>query len=159
VRIAAAVLALAGACTAGDAASPCGPTHAVVERVIDGDTIVLAGGAKVRYLLVDANETTDGHADCFGAQARSLNQSLVEGKAVDLAYDEQCQDKYGRLLAYVSVDGRDVGSLLVEGGYACVLYIPPDGVERRDELEALEAQARAARAGMWGACPVVACAE
>jgi len=146
-------------CRAVDDDSPCGPTHATVERVIDGDTIVLTSGEKVRYLLVDANEVTNGKGACFGAEARTVNRSLVEGKAVDIAYDEVCADKYGRLLGYVSVDGLDVASLLVEGGYACVLYIPPDGAARRAELESLQAEARAAGAGMWGACPVVACAD
>lgn len=158
VVVPAAVL-FAGCSVAGDAGSPCGPRHATVARVIDGDTVVLAGGEKVRYLLVDANEITGGKDDCFGAEARTFNQSLVEGKDVDIDYDAECADKYGRLLGYVSVDGRDVSSLLVELGYACVLYIPPDGAERRDELDALEAAARAARAGMWGACAVVACAR
>jgi micrococcal nuclease len=159
VKLTGLLAALVVGCTSHEAVSPCGPTHAVVERVIDGDTIVLTSGEKVRYLLVDTNEITDGHDDCFGAEARSLNQSLVEGKAVDIAYDEQCLDKYGRLLGYVSVGGRDVNRLLVEGGYACVLYIPPDGRERRDELESLQAEAQAAGAGMWGRCAVVACAD
>ena len=139
------------------AASPCGPERATVTRVIDGDTVVLDGGDKVRYLLVDANELEGGA--CYGREALEENRRLVEGQTVDLGYDVECSDRYGRLLAYVSVAGRDVGRLLVERGYACVLYIPPDGAGRRAELEAAEAAARDAHAGMWGACPEVACAE
>jgi micrococcal nuclease len=159
VKLTGLLAALVVGCTSQEAGPPCGPTHAVVERVIDGDTIVLASGEKVRYLLVDTNEVTGGHDDCFGAEARTLNQSLVEGRAIDITYDEECVDKYGRLLGYVSVGGREVNRLLVERGYACVLYIPPDGADRRDELESLQAEAQATGAGMWGRCTVVACAE
>ena len=63
----------------------------------------------------------------------------------------------GRLLAYVSVGGVEVNSLLVERGYACVLHIPPNGADRVVEFETLEAEAKAAGRGMWGSCEVVTC--
>jgi micrococcal nuclease len=151
------LIALAGLAACGSSASPCGPREAVVERVIDGDTIVLAGGAKIRYLLVNAPETTDGHSDCFGANAAQFNADLVRGKTVELAYDVACEDRFGRTLAYVTVDGQDVNRLMIERGYACVLHIPPDGDARADELRAVEAAARADRRGLWGACDPIPC--
>jgi micrococcal nuclease len=129
----------------------------VVAEVIDGDTIVLESGERIRYLLVDAPESTGGHRDCFGAEAHAFNRGLVEGRTVTLTDGESCADRYGRRLAYVSVDGHDVNALLVERGYACALFIPPAGSARRSELEALEAQARRARRGVWGACAPVTC--
>ena len=155
------MLLLLAACGSAEEAptSPCGPTHVTVDRVIDGDTIVLTTGERVRYLNVDANEITNGHNDCYGAEARTLNESLVGGKEIDLTFDEQCTDVFGRLLAYVTVDEHEVNSILVERGYACALYIPPDGAARHLEFSAMEAQAKAARAGMWGACSVVECAS
>ncbi|HET9626094.1 MAG TPA: thermonuclease family protein [Kofleriaceae bacterium] len=140
-----------------DPSSPCGPRDAVVERVIDGDTIVLVGGQTIRYLLVDAPEITDGHADCFGDSAAQVNRDLVLGQRVSLAYDAVCADRFGRTLAYVSVDGTDVNRLLIARGYACVLHIPPDGDARADELAAVQAEAKAARLGVWGACDPVPC--
>src|SRR5262245_21870319 len=83
------------ACTQGPS---CGPFEATVDRVIDGDTIV-AGGMTVRYLLVDAPETTAGRNDCFGAGAARFNADLVLGKTVQLRYDVACQDRFGRTLA------------------------------------------------------------
>lgn len=153
-------LALAGlgaitACSSPGAA--CGPREATVERVIDGDTIVLSGDVTIRYLLVNAPETTGGHADCYGANAAQFNTDLVLGKAIQLTYDTACQDRFGRTLAYVTVDGQDVNRLLIERGYACVLHIPPDGDARADELTALEAAARTARRGLWGACDPIPC--
>lgn len=154
----AALLGAAALTGCGGAGSTCGPTSGVVERAIDGDTIVLTTGERVRYLLVDTPESTNGATDCYGANAHQLNSDLVAGKTVDLVYDEAaCTDRFDRLLAYVSVDGVEVNRLLVERGYACVLYIPPAGTDRHIEFENLEATARATGRGMWSACPVVTC--
>lgn len=150
-----AVLAVLAGCADHD--SSCGAREAIVERVIDGDTIVVSGGIRIRYLLVDAPETTNGHDDCYGASATQFNTDLVLGKTVELDYDVECRDVYGRTLAYVTVDGQDVNQLLVERGYACVLHIPPDGDARAAQFEALESAARSARRGLWGACDPIPC--
>jgi micrococcal nuclease len=125
---------------------------AVVDRVIDGDTIVTTTGEKVRYLLIDAPETTDGHDDCFGSNATQLNSDLVLGKTITLTYDVTRTDAYGRTLAYVSVDALDINARLLERGAACVLFIPPDGTERRAAYEALQSDARSHQRGIWGTC-------
>jgi len=137
--------------------STCGPSSAVVERVIDGDTVVLPGDVRIRYLLVNAPETTNGHNDCYGANASQFNTDLVLGKTVQLTYDTECQDMFGRTLAYVTVDGQDVNRLLVERGYACVLHIPPDGDDRADEFKMLQTSAKTARRGLWGTCDPIPC--
>lgn len=139
--------------------SACGPGAGVVTRVVDGDTVVLQSGERVRYLLVDTPEVTNGKHDCFGAEARDFNRSLVEGRHVRLTYGEACTDRYGRLLAYVSVEGQEVNARLAEEGYACFLYVPPAGEARRSEFQALESSARRAGRGMWGACSSVPCAR
>lgn len=159
-RGAAFALLLLAACGGGPeepATNPCGPTSGTVARVIDGDTIELTSGERIRYLLVDTPETTGGKNDCWGAEARELNRSLVEGRPVTLTYGEACTDRFDRLLAYVSVDGREVNTVLVERGAACVLFIPPAGESRRDEFKELESEARRAKKGVWGACEVVTC--
>jgi len=128
----------------------------VVVSVVDGDTVHLDSGETIRYLMVDTPEVGDP-GDCFSAEARQYNSDLVLGKQVSLSYDVDCDDQYDRLLAYVSVAGREVNTLLVERGYACVLYIPPNGEQRQAEFQALEDTARSEGRGMWGSCPVVAC--
>ena len=146
--------AVLGACGGG---APCGPTEGTVARAIDGDTIELDDGTRVRYLLVDTPESTNGATDCFGENAHRFNEDLVVGRTVQLDYDVECTDRYDRLLAYVTVDGTEVNSLLVEQGYACVLHIPPNGDDRADAFAALEADARAHRRGMWGVCQEITC--
>jgi micrococcal nuclease len=155
VRLVIAAL-LAGGC-GGGGGSPCGPSSGVVDRTIDGDTIELESGETVRYLMIDTPESTGGATDCFGENAHVFNDDLVVGKEVTLEYDVECEDRFGRLLAYVSVGGVEVNTRLVERGYACVLHIPPNGDDRVDEFQALEDAAKADLRGMWGACKVVTC--
>jgi micrococcal nuclease len=137
----------------------CGPSSARVERVIDGDTVLLEGGERVRYLLVDAPESTGTEPACFGPEATQFNRDLVERRDVSLAYDVACRDKHDRLLAYVSLDGLDVSAALLERGYACLLHIPPNGAGRVSELRSLEDDARRSKRGLWGACPKSPCAR
>ncbi|MEZ4450286.1 MAG: thermonuclease family protein [Nannocystaceae bacterium] len=135
----------------------CGPAHATVVRAVDGDTIDLDTGDRVRYLMIDTPESTQGKIDCYGEEAHEYNARLVEGQEVDLYYDEQCRDTYGRLLAYVHTDAGEVNRILIRQGYACFYSIPPNGYERIDEFRALEREASVLHSGLWGACSVVTC--
>lgn len=135
----------------------CGPSSAVVSYVVDGDTVVLASGERVRYLLVDTPEITDGKNECWGTQATNHNAAMVAGQQVKLTYDVECKDVYGRLLAYVAVGDVEVNRELLQTGNACMLHIPPNGNTRWLEYQALEDEARQAGRGMWGACGTVYC--
>jgi micrococcal nuclease len=142
----------------GPKASICGPSTAKVARAVDGDTLELEDGTRIRLLLVDTPETTLGHNDCYGAQAAAFTTDFVVGKTVTLAYDEaSCTDRYGRTLAYVSVDGMELNLALIKGGYACELYVKPGGMAREMEFVDAESVAKTARIGLWGACNPVTC--
>lgn len=152
-RSLAGVMAMAAlsACSGGGEDDRCGPSSGIVARVVDGDTIELESGERIRYLMIDTPESTT-EIECFGEEAKQFNASLVEGKEVALTYDVECTDRFDRTLAYVTVDDREVNSLLVERGFACLLYIPPNGEDRVNEFESLEAVAEAENRGLWGAC-------
>lgn len=144
--------------TGGDeTGSACGPTLATVDWVIDGDTIVLTTGEHVRLILVDTTEITNDKNECWGENAHQFTIGLVEGREVELEYDVECTDQYGRLLAYVSVDGNEVNRALLEQGHACLAYFPPDGQDRVIEYQELESAAKQAGLNMWGACDPVPC--
>jgi len=143
--------------TTTDPVSMCGPSTATVASVIDGDTIVLESGEKVRYLMIDTPEITNGKNDCYGEQARDYNAELVLGQEVTLTYDVECTDRYGRLLAYVEAPDGEMNTLMVERGFACVLVIPPNGSDRESEFATLELGARQSGEGLWGACEDITC--
>lgn len=147
-----ATLLLAVVSAAGCAGSPCGSSEAKVTRVVDGDTVELDDGRKIRYLLVDTPESTGGATDCFGTNAKDFNTDLVMGKNITLAYDIDCTDRFDRTLAYVYVDGTEVNTLIIERGYGCVLHISPNGDDRAAEFDALQLAAERANRGLWGSC-------
>jgi micrococcal nuclease len=150
------VLTAALACTEPGTGSECGPSTATVARVVDGDTIELESGERVRYLMIDTPESTT-QTECFGPEAKLLNESLVAGKEITLRYDEECTDDYDRLLAYIEISGQEINRVIVERGYACVLHISPNGDDVVDEYDALETEARMLDKGLWGACDPLPC--
>jgi len=124
-------------------------TWATVGRVIDGDTIELAGGARVRYIGIDTPEMS-GHRECYATEATAKNRELVEGKRVALRKDVSETDRYGRLLRYVYLPtGEMVNATLVREGYAVASTFPPD-VMFADLFVELEREAREAARGLWG---------
>lgn len=135
-----------------------GPETATVVRIVDGDTIELEGGERVRYLMVNTPETTGGKNECYGTNAVQFNSDLVLNKEVELRYDVEKLDQFGRTLAWVTVGDMEVNRLIIERGFGCVLHIPPNGDDRADEFEMLEQTARLSMRGLWGVCqPDIPC--
>jgi micrococcal nuclease len=140
----------------GETSSPsntsCGPASETASRVIDGDTIELADGTKIRYLGADTPETQGvATPDCYGPEAKAFNEMLVTGQEVRLEYDQECEDRFDRTLAYVYLGDRMVSFVLLERGYARKLIIPPND-RYEAEMTELEHRARVAGIGLWGAC-------
>jgi len=124
-----------------------------VSRVIDGDTIEIDGGQKVRLIGIDTPETVDPRVPvaCFGKEASDETKSLLEGKSVILEKDISETDKYGRLLRYIFVDGLFINDYLVRQGFAQVSTYPPDIKNQSRFLEA-QKEARENDRGFWSAC-------
>lgn len=124
-----------------------------VIKVIDGDTIEIEGGQKVRYIGIDTPETkhpTKG-VQCFGKKASEKNKELVDGKEVILGKDISETDRYGRLLRFVYIDGVFVNDYLVREGYAHASTYPPD-VKFADQFRQAEQEARISNKGLWIDC-------
>jgi len=118
--------------------------QALVVRAIDGDTIELANGRRVRYLGIDTPEL----GEFYGAEASARNRELVEGKVVELQRGKRDVDEFGRLLRYVYVDGVFVNAELVAQGYAKAYIFDPD--ERYSQiLVQLEQYAKTKKRGLW----------
>jgi micrococcal nuclease len=133
------------------------PTPATVVQTIDGDTIVVRTGSgaplTIRLLGVDTPETHHPRkpVECFGPEAEAFTRARLLGKHVELEFDVERHDIYGRTLAYVSVDGHRFNDELLQLGYARLLVIPPNGDHARTMLREVVA-ARAAKRGLWNAC-------
>ena len=130
-----------------------------VVRVIDGDTIAVVlegerGERTVRYLGLDAPEKEGGNT-FFAEEAFRYNRSLVEGRTIWLEFDEQKEDKYGRLLAYVYLDPEKlsmVNAILLAQGMAYLNVIPPN-VKYAEKFRKLQAEAKRSGRGIWREIP------
>lgn len=126
-----------------------------VSRVIDGDTIEIEGGERVRYIGIDTPETVDPRkpVQCFGVEASNKNKELVEGKTVRLEKDVTDRDKYNRLLRYVWVGDTFINLELVKQGFAYSYSYPPD-IKYQDQIVAAQQEAEKNKNGLWNACPL-----
>jgi len=122
--------------------------RAWVTAVIDGDTIEIEGGERVRYIGIDTPETDE----CYGPEATQANRELVEGKEVILIRDVENRDKYDRLLRYVITDGRFVNAELVRLGYAYPRSYG-ESLMFQQVLTLFGRYAREEGKGLWRACP------
>lgn len=126
-----------------------------VTWVIDGDTIEIQGGERVRYLGIDTPEKRRRHGnqwikdpEPYAEEAFYENMRMVKGKKVRLEFDVKKRDKYGRLLAHVFVDDVFVNRELVKKGFASVLTIKPN-LRYSAEFKRLENEAKKNKLGMW----------
>jgi len=115
-----------------------------VVEVIDGDTVIIDTGERVRYIGIDTPEK----GELFCEECKKKNEELVLGKEVGLERDVSITDKYGRLLAYVWVGDLMVNSEMVKTGYAHAYTYPPD-VKYSDLFVELEREARENEYGLW----------
>ncbi|KAG1649277.1 Thermonuclease [Nymphon striatum] len=132
---------------------------ATVERVVDGDTIVVAIGDRsetVRLLGIDTPEKHGGPrpGECFGAEATAFATELLPiGSQVLLSRDIESRDQYSRLLAYVhrASDGLFINLAMVQHGYATPLFFAPnDGL--KETFTQAGNGARKQWIGFWPAC-------
>ena len=171
--VAACALLAMGGCAVGQSGTPSNPSptprsqssdvgsipagrRAIVERVIDGDTIVVVDGERVRLIGIDTPETVKPATpvECFGREAtRRMNELLPVGIEIVLVADVDTVDRYGRTLSYIYRvdDGLFVNAAMVREGFAFAYTVPPD-VAHADEFAALQAGAQAANRGLWSAC-------
>lgn len=127
-----------------------GAVTARVSAVVDGDTITLEAGQRVRYIGINTPEASraDRITQVLGQRAKIYNERLVLGKDIKLYFDVQPQDKYGRLLGYIYVGDTFVNAELVRAGYAAVSTVPPN-VQYAELFKNLEAEARSEGRGLW----------
>ena len=130
-------------------------SEATVQRVADGDSIVLLGGTRVRLLQIDAPEL--GNGECYGRESlRELERMLWPGDAIVLESDPLLDriDRFRRLLRYVLSADTNVNVELVRRGAATPYF--RRGIRGRHADSLLDAvdDARGEQRGLWAACHV-----
>jgi endonuclease YncB( thermonuclease family) len=122
------------------------PRTAVVKKVIDGDTVELFNGTVLRYVGMTAPET----GEPFEKEATEANRNLVEGKEIKLEYDNYTSDKFGRILAYPIIDGKNISIELVSKGMAeIVVYQKRKPFIYQAQLLEAQEQAKKQKLGIW----------
>ncbi len=122
------------------------PREATVERIVDGDTIVLHNGTIVRYVGITSPEINEP----YEKEATEANRKLVEGKEVKLEYDNYKGDKFGRILAYLIVDGKNISTEMARLGMASVvIYQHKKPFIYIDELLKAQEEAKQKKLGIW----------
>lgn len=136
-----------------------------VQRVVDGDTLKLSGGQRVRLIGVDTPEVHYSNKlardaersrkdikaiQSLGRKASDFTKDLCLGKKVRLEFDVEKHDRYRRLLAYVYLeDGTFVNARILEEGFGQVMTIPPN-VKYSEYFLKLQRKARENNKGLWG---------
>ena len=122
-----------------------------IARVVDGDTLLLSDGARVRLYGVDAPESVkpDHPVEPWGPEASAFTQQFVSQGDVRLAFDRERQDRFGRFLAYVWVGDELLNEELLRAGLARaqLQYHYSESMKRR--FRAAEQEAKRAQRGIW----------
>lgn len=126
-----------------------------VERIVDGDTIridpAVDGIDEVRLMGIDTPETKDPDCDVqpYGPEALIFTRDELLDEEVDLEFDEDREDQYDRLLAYVYLDDEMFNETLLEEGYAQVYTVSPND-KYEDRFEEAQEAAQEEELGIWG---------
>ena len=132
-----------------------------VNRVVDGDTVELMDGRKVRYLNVDTPETVKAGTSvkCFGPEASEFNKKLMtKGRDVWMTSDKAKTDRYGRELRFMFLTentsdmGQSVNATLVKMGFGQAKFYSPNTTFKKD-FEKWQFDAQQKPVGIWKSCP------
>lgn len=109
------------------------PGTVLVTRIIDGDTVEIEGGARVRLIGIDTPE----RGECGFREANDHLAALILSRRVVLvAGARQDVDRYDRLLRYIDLDGRDINLAMIADGFAIARYDSRDGYGRHTREDA-----------------------
>ena len=120
----------------------------VVTKVVDGDTLVIEGGQRVRLLNIDTRERGE---NCY-AEAKKRLEELALLKNVTLERDKEDKDRYDRLLRHVYVGNVSANLQLVREGLA-VAYIYEPNTKYVEEFKQAEQEGKSANGCVWTKLP------
>lgn len=122
---------------------------ATVISITDGDTldVYLEDGSRDTVRLIGINAPEIG--ECWAVEAdRTLEELVPPGSEIGMTRDQSNRDQFGRLLRYLWIDSTSVNEELVRVGAVISRRYPPD-TAMAEVLEAAQAEAESAGAGLW----------
>lgn len=132
----------------GDAFDLVGTYETLITYPIDGDTVILSNGNRVRVVGIDAPEVGEPFSRVAKRKMKELTKDQTRLVLVEECPEER-KDKYSRVLAWISIDGVDLGAVLLKEGLAKTLTIPPCGLHRKAEYAEYQKEAKAKKLGIW----------
>jgi micrococcal nuclease len=122
-----------------------------VTRIIDGDTLEAASGQRIRLIGINTPESSMP----FYEEAKDLLRDLVENKSVEI--ESHGTERYGRTLAYIFFDGKNINEEILRNGFATLYYYDKDN--HYSKLKQAEEFARLNKKGLWAESPNSECLE
>ncbi|EAC6450070.1 hypothetical protein WO83_14480 [Listeria monocytogenes] len=137
--------------------TPENTVNVTLDHVVDGDTISVKfeGETKaktVRLLLIDTPESVKPNTPVqpYAKEASNYMKELVTTSKLALEYDSGgATDKYGRILAYVYADGKNVNEMMIKEGFARVAYVYEPNTRYLSEFKQAEAAAKEKKKNIW----------
>jgi micrococcal nuclease len=125
-------------------------TH-TIERVVDGDTLLLPDDVRVRLIGVDTPETVrpEYPVEPFGPEAAEFTRDFLASGKARLTFDREREDRFGRKLAYVWVAGQLLNEELLRAGLGRWERGFDYESEMKKRFQRAEREAQAARLGIW----------
>jgi len=126
-----------------------GTLEGTVVGIADGDTLTLLDGGRTQHRVRLAGIDAPEKRQAFGSRAQQALASAVFRRKVTVVWHKR--DRYGRLVAKVLVEGRDVGLALVSAGFAWhyKAFEKEQSAEERASYADAEVKARQQRLGLW----------
>lgn len=119
----------------------------IISKVIDGDTVELMGGNRLRLLSLDTPEKGNLYHD----DAKEFLSNLTLGKTAKIEFADTRRDRYGRLLGYLYVDSIFINKIIIENGLGYLYLFKDNELDRKQIKQLLVAQQNAIdkKIGIW----------
>ena len=119
-------------------------TFALVTEVVDGDTITVSGGERIRLIGIDAPETDEQYYE----ESKAYLKDKILYQEVELESDITNKDVYGRSLRYVWFNNELLNAEIVREGLAIAKQYDPD-TKYENEIAEAESEAIGRQVGLW----------
>ena len=138
-------------------------THLIhIKKIIDGDTLILDDGARIRLIGINApeikNKKYHRKAEPFADQAKRTLTQLLQHRPIKATYDTERKDKYQRhLLHLYNAKQQNINALMLEKGMAFLASTPPN-VALVECYQLAQRNAQKKKNGLWKHAPIHASA-